>query len=173
MSDFFQNGIITTLQDVGGRSLGELEKEITDCTRHRPVTLVLPCLATELDHEALDRIVNALAEVPYLSRIIIGLDRADAESFKKSITYFARLPQPHWIIWNDGPRVSALLDDLRRLGLAPIEKGKGHNLWISLGLLQAEELGGIVATHDCDIVNYTPRFLARLVYPLVLSLIHI
>jgi glucosyl-3-phosphoglycerate synthase len=167
MSDFFQNGIVTTLQDVGARSGADLERDVTRHAQRCPVTLVLPCLASELDNAALDRIVLALADIPYLSRIIIGLDQADAASFKRAVGYFARLPQPHRVIWNDGPRISALLDGLRRHGLAPVDRGKGHNLWTCLGLLQAEGLAGIVATHDCDIVNYTPRMLARLVYPLV------
>lgn len=167
MSDFFQNGIVTTLHDVGARSAAELEREVTSYAWRCPVTLVLPCLASELDNAALECIVTALAKVPYISRVIIGLDRADAATFKRAVAYFARLPQPHRVIWNDGPRISALLDGLRHHGLAPAERGKGHNLWTCLGLLQAEGLAGIVVTHDCDIINYTPRLLARLVYPLV------
>lgn len=167
MSDFFQNGIVTTLQDIGGRSGALLEGDVLAFSKRCPVTLVLPCLASEMEHEALDRIVTTLMSVPYIQRIIIGLDRADAGAFRKSLGYFARLPQPHHVIWNDGPRVIGLLDELRRKGLAPVERGKGYNLWSCFGLLQAEGLDGVVATHDCDIVNYTPRMLARLVYPLV------
>jgi glucosyl-3-phosphoglycerate synthase len=167
MSDFFQNGIVTTLQDFGQRGSAELEGDVDRYARRRPVTLILPCLASELEHAPLDGIVSVLRTVPYVSRIIIGLDRADASAFRKAITYFSRLPQPHQIAWNDGPRIAALLAELRSQGLAPEEQGKGHNLWISLGLLQAEEPGGIVAIHDCDIANYSSRLLARLVYPLV------
>lgn len=167
MSDFFQNGIVTTLQDFGQRGSADLEAEVSVHARRRPVTLVLPCLASEFENEALDGIVMALSAVPYLRRIIIGLDRADEQAFRKALVYFARLPQPHHVIWNDGARVTALITELQRQGLAPAERGKGHNLWVSLGLLQADDLGGIVAIHDCDIINYTPRLLARLVYPLV------
>lgn len=167
MSDFFQNGIVTTLHDLGGRGAAELEREVARHAQRCPVTLILPCLASELADGALDRIVMALAEVPYLSRIIIGLDRADAADFGRALRFFGRLPQRHHVIWNDGPRLLALKEDLHAQGLAPRERGKGHNLWTCLGLLQAEGLGGIVATHDCDIVNYAPRLLARLVYPLL------
>lgn len=167
MSDFFQNGIVTTLQDFGHRSSAELEAEVAIYAQGQPVTLLLPCLASELEHPALAVIVTALSHVSYVSRIIIGLDRADDGAFRKAIGYFARLPQPHDIVWNDGARIAALLADLGRQGLAPVERGKGHNLWLGLGLIQAEGLGGIVAIHDCDIINYTPRLLARLVYPLV------
>jgi glucosyl-3-phosphoglycerate synthase len=166
MSDFFQNGIVTTLQDFGDRGSAELEAEVARYAQLRPVTLILPCLASEMEHAALDGIVNALKAVPYVSRIIIGLDRADAGAFKTAIAYFARLPQPHQVVWNDGPRITAVLAELRHQGLAPEARGKGHNLWTCLGLLQAEGSDGIVAIHDCDIANYSPRLLARLVYPL-------
>lgn len=167
MSDFFQNGIVTTLHDLGNRSGADLEAEVAHHAKHTPVTLILPCLASEMEDGALDRIVTALASVPYLSRIIIGLDRADAAAYRKALGFFARLPQPHHILWNDGPRITGLIDELRAGGLAPRERGKGHNLWTCLGFLQAEGLGGILATHDCDVVNYTPRLLARLVFPLL------
>ena len=167
MSDFFQNGIITTLHDVGGRSGPDLEQEVARHAEHCPITLVLPCLFSELEGVALSRIIDTLSRVSYIKRIIIGLDRADASSFKMALSYFGRLPQPHQVIWNDGPRVHSLLGDLHSLGLAPREKGKGHNLWICFGLLQATRLEGVVAIHDCDIVNYNSRLLARLVYPLI------
>lgn len=167
MSDFFQNGIVTTLHDVGHRSSSDLEDEVARYAKLNPVALVLPCLASEMEHDALDLIVRTLKGIPYISRVIVGLDRADRTSFEKSLGYFSRLPQPHEIIWNDGPNLSALLDELRRDGLAPLERGKGHNLWTSLGVLQARGFDGIVAIHDCDIVNYSSRLLARLVYPLV------
>jgi glucosyl-3-phosphoglycerate synthase len=167
MSDFFQNGIVTTLQDFGQRDSAELQGDVARYAQRRPVTLILPCLASEMEHAALDGIVNILQSVPFVSRIIIGLDCAEASAFKKAVAYFARLPQPHQIVWNDGPRVSDMLAELRRQGLAPEARGKGHNLWTCLGLLQAEGAEGIVAIHDCDIANYSPRLLARLVYPLV------
>lgn len=167
MSDFFQNGIVTTLHDIGGRSSADLEQEVASYARQRPVTLILPCLVSELEGPALDRIVNILSGVPYLQRIIIGLDRADASGYKKALDYFGRLPQPHQVIWNDGPHLNSLLDELRSQGLAPTERGKGHNLWICFGVLQTYGLQGIIAIHDCDIANYHSRMLARLVYPLV------
>lgn len=167
MSDFFQNGIVTTLHDIGGRSTSDLEAEVARYAAHTPVTLVLPCLASEMEQGALRRIVDTLKDIRYISRIIIGLDRADANAFEKALGYFASLPQPHQLVWNDGPRLLAFLHELQSQGMAPLQRGKGHNLWVCLGLLQAEGLEGIVAVHDCDIINYAPRLLARLVYPLV------
>jgi len=129
--------------------------------------LVLPCLASELERAALPNIVDQLTAIPYLNRIIIGLDRADLEGYRQAIQLFKRFPQPYQVIWNDGPRVQRLLNELHLAGISPKERGKGHNLWICFGLVQASPKGGVVVVHDCDISNYSSRLLSRLVYPVV------
>jgi glucosyl-3-phosphoglycerate synthase len=167
MSDFFQNGIITTLHDLEGRSDGDLEAAVAELAPSTHLTLVLPCLHTELRGPALAPFVQQLATMPWLREIVIGLDRADAASGREALALFDQLPQPHHLIWNDGPRLSALVEELGRQGLAPAERGKGHNIWLCLGLVQALERAEVVALHDCDVVNFTPRMLARLVLPLL------
>ena len=167
MSDFFQNGIITTLHDLEGRSDGDLEAAVAELAPRSHLTLVLPCLHTELRGPALAPFVQQLATMPWLREIVIGLDRADAASCREALALFDQLPQPHHLIWNDGPRLSALVEELGRQGLAPAERGKGHNIWLCLGLVQALERAEVVALHDCDVVNFTPRMLARLVFPLL------
>jgi glucosyl-3-phosphoglycerate synthase len=167
MSDFFQNGIITTLHDLEGRSDGDLEAAVAELAPSTHLTLVLPCLHTELRGPALAPFVQQLATMPWLREIVIGLDRADAASCREALALFDQLPQPHHLIWNDGPRLSTLVEELGRQGLAPAERGKGHNIWLCLGLVQALERAEVVALHDCDVVNFTPRMLARLVFPLL------
>ena len=44
MSDFFQNGIITTLHNLSTRSQDALETELSEFAKDCPMTLVLPCL---------------------------------------------------------------------------------------------------------------------------------
>ena len=44
MSDFFQNGIITTLHRLRERPVKELEVELESFAAERPMALVLPCL---------------------------------------------------------------------------------------------------------------------------------
>ena len=167
MSDFFQNGIVTSLHEIGQRPAADLIAEVARYAAKRPITLVLPCLYSELQGPALDPIVRSLAELPWLAEIIVGLDLADGEGYRHALSYFSRLPQPHHVIWNDGPRVSALVADLAARGLAPADRGKGHNIWLCLGLAQASGVGQVVALHDCDVLTFEPRSLARLVYPVV------
>ena len=108
MADFHQNGNITTLHNLRTRSLEDLTYEITAFAETRKITLILPCLYCELEGPALEGIVDALCEVPYLHRIVIGLDQADAHQFRHAQAFFARLPQQHIVIWNDSPRMAAL-----------------------------------------------------------------
>jgi hypothetical protein len=80
MADFYQNGIITTLHNLSHRPLEAVEAELSSFSRVRPMGLLLPCLYSELEGEALPRIVDHLAQVPYLSQIVIGLDQANEPS---------------------------------------------------------------------------------------------
>ena len=165
MSDFFQNGQIVTLHDLAGRPTEEFEAELLGYSRNRPLGLVLPSLYSELEGPALNRIVEQLAQVEYLSEIVIGLDAADEEQFKYARDFFSRLPQRHHVLWNDGPRLRALADELRERGLAPTQKGKGRNVWFCFGYVLACDRAKAFALHDCDITTYDRRFLARLIYP--------
>ena len=71
MSDFFQKGI-TTLHNLGVRSVEPFEAALCGFAEHRPINLVWPCLYSETEQPALVRIVSELAQVPYLADIIIG-----------------------------------------------------------------------------------------------------
>lgn len=52
MSDFHQNGVITTRHRLGADNLDTLERDLEKTAALRPVVLVLPCLAAELDAPA-------------------------------------------------------------------------------------------------------------------------
>lgn len=165
MADFYQNGIITTLHNLANRPLHDLEAELVDFSRQRPMGLLLPCLYSELEGEALPKIVDHLVRVPYLHQIVIGLDRATEAQYRKTLQFFSRLPQSHRVLWNDGPRLRALDGELRDLDLAPREEGKGRNVWYCMGHILAAGDVESIAIHDCDILTYERSLLARLIYP--------
>ncbi|PCK08242.1 MAG: glycosyl transferase [Alteromonadaceae bacterium] len=165
MADFHQNGIVATLHNLSERPVEELEKELVGFSKIRPMALILPSLFSELEGEALPNIVEHLTQVPYLSRIVIGLDRADKEQYQHALKFFNKLPQKHRILWNDGPRLSAIDAELSELGLAPKEHGKGRNVWYCMGYILACGDVESVALHDCDILTYERSLLARLIYP--------
>lgn len=165
MGDFHQNGIITTLHNLNQRPLAEMEYELQVFSRLRPMTLILPSLYSELQGPALPNIINELKKVPYLSQIVIGLDRADRDQYLHAREFFGDLPQHHRILWNDGPRLRAIDDMLKEHGLAPTEPGKGRNVWYCLGYTLASRKSQAIALHDCDILTYNRELLARLIYP--------
>ena len=142
-----------------------MEHTVSTFAQFRKITLILPSLYSELEAPALDHIVQELSKVPYLHRIIIGLDRADRDQFAHAVKYFSRLPQDHVVIWNDSPRQKEIGARLEKMGLYPSEPGKGKNVWTCLGYLMACQDSAIVAIHDCDITTYNRDMLTRLVYP--------
>lgn len=165
MGDFYQNGIITNFHNLTKRPVEELEKELISFSKQRPMSLVLPSLFSELEGPALSGIIDELVKVPYLSEIVIGLDRADEKQFRFASDFFDRLPQHQRILWNDGPRLRELDKLLQEKQLAPKEMGKGRNVWYCYGYILASGKAASVALHDCDILTYDRSMLARLLYP--------
>ncbi|ACT13093.1 MULTISPECIES: glycosyl transferase [Pectobacterium] len=165
MSEFYQDGIITNFHNLTQRKTEELEYELQVFSGQNSMGLILPSLYSELEGPALSHIIDQLSQVSYLGEIVIGLDRADREQFLYARQFFSRLPHRHRILWNDGPRLKALSDELAEKSLAPQEPGKGRNVWFCVGYTLASRRSACVALHDCDIVTYDRAMLARLLYP--------
>lgn len=165
MSDFHQNGIITTLHNLSQRPIEAIEDELFQFSRKRRLGLILPSLYSELETDALKGIVSELMHVNYLQSIVIGIDRANAEQFRHAIGYFGVLPQKVCLLWQDGTRLRQLDSELRSEGLAPIQEGKGRNVWYCMGYMLSQAKVDSVALHDCDISTYSRSMLARLMYP--------
>ena len=147
------------------RSNEELEEELLYFSKFRPITLILPSLFSELKGPALPKIIDEISKVKYLKNIVIGLDRANRNEFIEAKNFFKNLPQKHEILWNDGPNLKKLDNQLEKHNLAPQEMGKGRNVWYCMGYILALGDCEAVALHDCDIVTYNRNLLARLVYP--------
>ena len=167
MSDFSQNGIISTLHDFGTKTTSEIEKELLSFSKQRKMELILPCLYSELEGNALPKIVKEISKTKYLDHIIVGLDKANSKQAKKAWKFFKKLNIPFSILWNDGPGLKKLDQELKRKDLSPNELGKGRNVWYCLGMCIARDSARSVALHDCDIKTYDRRMLAKLFYPVV------
>ncbi|MEI4471683.1 glycosyl transferase [Frigidibacter sp. MR17.24] len=165
MADFHQGGSIATLHMLDRGNARHLSRELEVFAARRPVTLILPSLYSELEGEALPRILDELSGVTWLKRIVIGLDQADAGQYRAARAFFARLPQDHVVLWNDSPRMQGIAARLVLHELGPVEPGKGRNVWTAIGYTLARADTAVVAFHDCDITTYDRDLLARLVYP--------
>lgn len=167
MTDFFQNGVIATLHNLTDRSTDSLEKELMEWSKSSPMSLILPCLYTELQGPALSNIIEQLSKASYISEIIIGLDAANKQEFEHAREFFSKLPQHHVILWNDGPRLKKIDQDINVHSLAPDQLGKGRNVWYCLGYFLASGKSKAVALHDCDVITYDRSIPAKLLYPVI------
>lgn len=166
MGDFSQNGSVATLHNFGTRTLEELEADLKLFSGYRPMELILPSLYSELEGPALQHIVDEISQVDYLSHVIIGLDRANREQYDYAYSFFKKLKKPFSLLWNDGPRLREIQEELAGKNLAPTEPGKGRNVWYCIGFAHARGKAEAVALHDCDILTYDRGLLARLFYPI-------
>lgn len=166
MGDFSQNGFVTTLHNFGTKSVEQFEAELKTFSGYRPMELILPSLYSELEGPALKHIVEEISQVDYIGHVVIGLDKADKGQFKHASEFFKGLRKPFSLLWNDGPRLKAIHQELEDRQLAPKELGKGRNVWYCIGLTHARGKADAVALHDCDITTYDRSLLARLFYPI-------
>jgi glucosyl-3-phosphoglycerate synthase len=166
MADFFQNGLITTLHDLQSGDAGRLEEMLVRWSEHRRLALVLPITASDLRAEPFGRIVKELEGVEFLHEIVVLLNKAPAvQDYVDCLRAVEPLGATAHVVWADGPRVTAVLDELRAGGISPGEPGKGRAVWTAYGYLLADPTIEAYALHDCDITTYTRELLVRLCWP--------
>jgi len=167
MADFYQNGTIATLHQIGEVDLSRLEDHLTKHSAQRPTSLILLGGLPDDQDDALPHIVDELVSVGYLNRIVLAIEGSDPAVFERACNLLALLPQATAAVWCGGPRLAAILSGLAGNGLAPQFSGRAHSLWLSMGYLLACRDSAVIAVHDTDILSYERALLARLVYPLV------
>lgn len=167
MADFFQNGTITTLQNISKRSVDAIEEDLRQFSQMRNMVLLLPALFSEFEGPAMPRIIEELKKVDYVSKIIISLDRADADQFAIARKKVSVLPGEVKVVWHDGPRMLSLYKELSDADFDLSTPGKGRSVWMTLGYILADRDTYAIGLHDTDIVNYSRELVARLFYPVV------
>ena len=167
MADFFQNGMITTLQRLKERPIEEIEKELIEFAKRRNMVLLLPSLYSEFEGPAMPKIVEELKKIPYLYRIVLSLDRANREQFEKVKKIMSKIPTDVKIVWHDGPNMQKIYDEIKKNNFNIGPQGKGRSVWMALGYILSDINAYAIALHDCDIVSYSREIPARLFYPVV------
>jgi len=158
MSDFFQHGLISTLHRLVD---GPIAGWIDLLPRIEPVDLLLPCHYAEIGTPALDRIIDCLRDVSFLSSIVISMNGIPDHSTEEVKRFWSRIKRAHVVLQNDSP---SLLEQLHERELAATP-GKGLNIWLALGWLATHRSSGTVLIHDCDIANYEADIVASLAIP--------
>jgi len=168
MSDFLQDSHITTFHSLGKlMSVEKLEDNLRSFTPMRPIALLIPSLFSELEGEALPKIIEELKGADYISRIVISLDRATRDQFNYARDFFGPLPQDVKILWHDGARIKSIMKLLDKNDLQVGPQGKGRGAWLGFGFILAKRDTFGIALHDADIVTYNREMLARLIFPVV------
>jgi glucosyl-3-phosphoglycerate synthase len=167
MADFYQHGMIATLQRLKDRPVEHIEDELRLISLKRRMVLLLPALVTEFDTPAMPRIIDELTNVSYLNKIVLSLDRASWDQFEEVKKKMSVLPSEVRVVWHDGPRLQKLYDELRKNDFQLEVPGKGRSVWMTIGYILADRDVDAIALHDCDIINYSRDILARLLYPVV------
>jgi glucosyl-3-phosphoglycerate synthase len=169
MPDFYQHARIPTLHHLAVTNTGEREAEIEAWTENKPVTLLLPALFCEFERPVLPGILATVSRVPYVSQVVLSVNGMDAAGLKLAQAMCRKKlgDKPFRILWNDGPASLDLRARLQQAGCAPVQSGKGSNVWTGLLWLLASGFKGIVIGHDTDISSYGRELLVKLAYPLV------
>ena len=92
MADFYQDGLITTLHDLGTIGRDHLENLLVQATRKYKLGLVLPVTASDMRAAPFDLIVEQLKGVPYIDQIAVVLGIApDPEDYHEAARKIAVL----------------------------------------------------------------------------------
>jgi glucosyl-3-phosphoglycerate synthase len=165
MADFYQTGMVATLHRLRQDGAARLEEELNEISKKVGIALVLPALYSEFTSPAMPHIIEELARVRYVRRIVVTLGAASRAEYKSVPDFFKGFRCPVDVLWMDGLPIRNLLELVKNKGLSVGECGKGRSCWMAYGYALAKGDCDVIALHDCDIVNYDRRLLARLVYP--------
>ena len=167
MPDFAQSGPVTTIHDLGVMDASELEQVVTAATTDYKIGLVLPITASDMRAAPFARIVDKLAGVPFIDTIVVVLNRApEVDDYRQCQQLVSRLGGQAHILWTDGPRGTAALEELLSHDFNVSRPGKGRAVWMAFGFLLADPRLSAFALHDCDIEDYDRSILARLCLPM-------
>ncbi len=167
MSDFHQFGPVTAIPLLAARDPEEMEQRLEELTERFPVSLVIPMIPSEMDRPALGRILDELCQVKWIDTLVVSLNRATLEDYRRALEFFDRYQGRKMMLWSESPAVSAFVSDMAAAGLYTGETGKGRACWLAIGLILAEDRTSYIAFQDADVINYTRWMLGRLVLPAI------
>jgi glucosyl-3-phosphoglycerate synthase len=165
MPDFHLN-YIPTFTLLHKDALANMEERLRQSSKQIPIGVVIPALFSDLSSTAMSNIIQELAQMDFIKRVYISLDRADADNFLKAREIVKPLGDKSCLLWNDNPQVQYVIQKID--ALLPIgPRGKGRAVWTALGYILAKQEVAVLAFHDADILTYDRSFMVRLLYTVV------
>ncbi|MBN1133370.1 MAG: glucosyl-3-phosphoglycerate synthase [Methanosarcinaceae archaeon] len=163
--DFFQESI-TTIHDFCIQT-EKMSERLHNLSFVRPVVIIIPMLYEEIENETLPNIINDLNECNCLKKVIIALAADNSSQYEQVLNFFNRLKLPNLVVWCNGPRIQAVLNELNEEKSLDVTsfKGKGKDVWIAVGIASLEAYA--IGFHDADIVTYSKALPVKLLYPIV------
>ena len=166
MSDFWQHGPITTIHQLPGSGIDDLEAAINRYAMERPSALLVPALASEMDGPAWPIIINELKKASFLEKVVLALGGANADDMDRAKAALADLPMKSSVVWPEGGNLAAVLGEIRPL-IDIGAPGKGRDVWIAMGYLLGRGESHAVGLNDADVITYTRELPLRLLAPLI------
>ena len=161
----YKQELITTIHDFGC-NLEFLEERLVELSGESPTAVLIPALYEELERPALTQIRDRLKECAFIKTVVVCLYADTVEQYSTAVEFFSHLPQRTFVIWENGQRVTNLLENLRDRGLDLLSfRGKGRAVWLGLGLATLQ--AGAIALHDADIITYDRSYPLKLLFPLL------
>ena len=165
MADFHQN-VVPTFPRLESEDLERMERQIVRASVRSPIGVIIPALYDDLASPAMREIVNQLANMAFLRRVYISLDRATVEQYRNAHEIVAPLGDRAALLWNDAPAVQRVIQRIN--SVTPVgQRGKGQAVWTALGYALGKAEVAVLAFHDADIVTYDRAMMVRLLYPVV------
>ena len=165
MADFHINKV-PTFSLLQHESCETMEDKVLKASAKIPVGVLIPALYRDLSSDAMEHIIEVLANTQYVHKVYISLDQATKDEFISARKIVAPLGGRAILVWNDKPELLTIIQRIERhlpLGI----RGKGRAVWTSLGYIIGKGEVSAIAFHDADIVTYDRDFLTRLLFPLM------
>lgn len=165
MSVDYKQDLITTIHDLGC-DIDRLDDRLTELSQSLSTAVLIPSLYEELERPALTQIRDQLAQCRFVNTVVISLYAETQEQYQTAVGFFKGLPQPTYVLWENGPRLTKILTRLQSQGLDLMgHTGKGRAVWLGLGLASLDSAA--IALHDADIVTYDKTYPLKLLFPLL------
>jgi glucosyl-3-phosphoglycerate synthase len=161
----YKQELITTIHDLSYQP-ERLEQRLTELSQTQPTAVLIPSLYEELERPALATIRDHLSHCPFVNNVVVCLYADTFEQYQHAVQFFEPLPQPTFVLWENGPCITGILQILKDKGLDLLRfKGKGRAVWLGLGVASLH--AAAIALHDADITTYDRSYPLKLLYPLL------